>query len=152
MVYCRGLIIWFICYLSLSLNMNLLWSYLLALLWYYIFSGTILSIIQSDLFNMILLLLSNLSALIKSTHICSLWYYLIQSDPIQSNLIFSFFFDPLTLLCSDSVYSDHYKSIQSSCSLFPSLLYLLRSTELLILPRITYHYDPSNLIITCTKV
>ena len=99
--------------------------HLLSIFWKFlqwrIFLSTLLALVGSALFGLTLLLQSNLFALI--------W----------SNPIFSLLFDPLTLLCSDSIYSAHFNPIQSACSLFPALLSPRCSLELLILLKITYH-------------
>ena len=106
---------------------------------------------RSALFNLILLLLSNIFSLIRSTQIFSVWSDLIQYNSIQPDIIFSIIFDPLNFICSDYLYSAHSNQIQSDCSLFPDKLFTLCSSELLTFIKITYHYYQSKLVITCTK-
>ena len=105
-----------------------LWSINPSLLWY-IFS-TLLVIIRSAMFNPVLLLLSNMFDLIQSNQICSLWSDIIQSDPIQSNIIFSLLFDPLTMFCYDPRQFGQPKPIQPAISLFPYMLSPLCSSKL----------------------
>ena len=89
--------------------------------------------------------------------LCYVWYDSISpirygcSDLTQFDIIFSLLFYPLNLLFYDSLYSDHSNPIQYARSLFSALLSPLRLSELLVLLKITYHLDPSNHIITCTK-
>ena len=54
--------------------------------------STTISHIISDMFNLILLLLSNIFSLIRSTHIFSLLSDMIQPNTIQSDLIFPLVF------------------------------------------------------------
>ena len=88
---------------------------------------------------MILFIISKLFAFIQSAQTWSLWADLIQPDMIQSDLILSLLFDPLTLICYDYLYSSYSKLIQSARSLFPSQLSTLRFLVILTLIRIKYY-------------
>ena len=100
---------------------------------------TIIDIIISIMFDIILFLLSILFYMIRSIQLCPLWSDMILFNPIKYDLICSLLFDPLTPIFSDTLYSDQYNPIQSDRSLFPALLSPLRSLELLIFLKITYH-------------
>ena len=78
---------------------------------------TFIALIWSALFDLILLLLFNLFALIRSTQFRPLWSDLIQSDSIQSNLICSLLFDTITMIWSDPIYFAHSSPIKSAHSL-----------------------------------
>ena len=108
-----------------------------------------LALIRSDLFHLIRLLRSDLFALIQSTQIYSLWSDMIwsdliwsdmtQSDLIWYNILVSIWSTHSDMICSDTLYSAHYNPIQSSHSLLPALISPLRSSGLIILLKITYH-------------
>ena len=107
------------------------------MLWYIL--STLLSLIRSTLFDTLCLIQSNLFALIWSTNILSLWSDLIQSNAIQSNIMLSLIFYPLTLLCYKNLYFDHSNTVQYSCLVLPDFISILHSLELLILLKTTYH-------------
>ena len=77
--------------------------------------------------------------------LCPVWYDHLApiqyafSDPTQYDPILSLIFYPLTKFLSDYVYSVHSNPIQYACLLFTDLLSPLRSLELLVLLKITYH-------------
>ena len=73
------------------------------------------------MFDLILLLISNMFSLIWFTHICSLLSDIIQSYMILYNIIFLLIFDTLTPFWSDTLYSDISNPSQSNPICFLAL-------------------------------
>ena len=123
---CCYIHIWFMWHIFLWFNNHLIFSALNTL-------------IYSDLSSMILLLCSILLFLIWSAWyntICLLWSNtlifthsdMIWFNMILSDLIWSIIFDQNTILLSNPLYSNCFNPIQYYRFLFPSLLFLLRSS------------------------
>ena len=110
---------------------SMIWSDQNDLIWSDI--SIILSKILSTLFDLILFLQYNMFALInplRYAHSDLIWF-----NPIQSNLTCSLNFDPLTPICSNTIYYYHSNPIQYDRSLFPALISPLRSLGTIIFLR-----------------